>query len=511
MKDPRSIVAAKRDGRSLSQADVRAFVEGYTKGEVSDALAAAFLMACLLRGLDDDETLALTKAMVDSGDTLRFSGDASDAALPPTVDKHSTGGVADGVTLVFAPLAAALGLAVAKLSGRGLGHTGGTLDKLESIPGFRTDLSPEEIRRQVATSGCAVAAQTATLVPADGALYALRDATATVPSIPLIAASVMSKKLAVETDLILLDVKAGSGAFMKSPEDARALAERCLALAAGWGRKASAAVTDMSQPLGDAVGNALDVAETVALLRGETGGRLREAALLFAARALELTNGTDHDRRSRRRPPRSSRGSASSGSGRWSRRRAAILGWSTTPRASSRPLPFASRCSPIGAAPWRPSRPRRSASRAWTWEPAGCGRAIRSTRPSVSWCIRRSATGWRPGRPSGRCTREIARPRRRPGAASSRRWTSSTVRSSLRRSSTRGCDSGGDGMGNFSVLGLKLAAYMLASLFVGMTLREYTRARAVAGSATPPRACGAASRSGRSSGSSRSGAASSRR
>ncbi len=293
--DLRSIVAAKRDGRSLSQADVRAFVEGYTKGEVSDALAAAFLMACLLRGLDDDETLALTKAMVDSGDTLRFSGDASDAALPPTVDKHSTGGVADGVTLVFAPLAAALGLAVAKLSGRGLGHTGGTLDKLESIPGFRTDLSPEEIRRQVADVGCAVAAQTATLVPADGALYALRDATATVPSIPLIAASVMSKKLAVETDLILLDVKAGSGAFMKSPEDARALAERCLALASGWGRKASAAVTDMSQPLGDAVGNALDVAETVALLRGETGGRLREAALLFAARALELTHGTDHE------------------------------------------------------------------------------------------------------------------------------------------------------------------------------------------------------------------------
>ena len=293
--DLRSIVAAKRDGKSLSQADVRAFVEGYTRGEVSDALAAAFLMACLLRGLDDDETLALTMAMVDSGDTLRFSGDAPDAAVPPTVDKHSTGGVADGVTLVFAPLAAALGLAVAKLSGRGLGHTGGTLDKLESIPGFRTDLSPEEIQRQVADVGCAVAAQSATLVPADGALYALRDATATVPSIPLIAASVMSKKLAVGTDLILLDVKTGSGAFMKTPEDARALAERCLALASGWGRKASAAVTDMSQPLGDAVGNALDVVETVALLKGETGGRLREAALLFAARALELTNGTDHD------------------------------------------------------------------------------------------------------------------------------------------------------------------------------------------------------------------------
>jgi pyrimidine-nucleoside phosphorylase len=294
VRDPREIVAAKRDGRSLSEGDIQAFVEGYTEGEVSDALAAAFLMACLLRGLDDDETLALTKTMVASGDTLRFSGEASGPGLPPIVDKHSTGGVADGVTLVFAPLAAALGLAVAKLSGRGLGHTGGTLDKLESIPGFRTDLSPEEIRRQVREVGCAVAAQSPTLVPADGALYALRDATATVPSIPLIA-SVMSKKLAVETDLILLDVKTGSGAFMKTPEDARALAERCLALASGWGRRASAAVTDMSQPLGDAVGNALDVAETVALLRGEVGGRLREAALLFAARALELTEGTRHD------------------------------------------------------------------------------------------------------------------------------------------------------------------------------------------------------------------------
>jgi pyrimidine-nucleoside phosphorylase len=285
VEDLRAVVAAKRDGRTLSDVEVGAFVDGYTKGEIPDALAAAFLMACVLRGLDAEETLALTRAMVESGDTLSFSGLGR-----ATVDKHSTGGVADGVTLVVAPLAAALGLAVAKLSGRGLGHTGGTLDKLESIPGFRTDLSPEEIRRQVEEVGCAVAAQSPNLVPADGALYALRDATATVQSVPLIAASVMSKKLAVETDLILLDVKTGSGAFMKTPEDARELAEACLALAAGWGRKASAAVTDMSQPLGDAVGNALDVAEAVALLRGESGGRLRELSVLFAGRALELTN-----------------------------------------------------------------------------------------------------------------------------------------------------------------------------------------------------------------------------
>src|ERR671924_1356445 len=288
MGDPRAIVASKRDGQTLTDEQIEAFVESFARGEISDALAAAFLMACLIRGLDADETLALTRAMVASGETVAFSGLAR-----PAVDKHSTGGVAGGVTLLFAPLGAALGLKVAKVSGRGLGHTGGTLDKLESIPGLRTDLSPEEIRAQVEDIGCAVAAQSSNLVPADGALYALRDATATVPSIPLIAASVMSKKLAVGTDLILLDVKAGSGAFMKTPEEARQLAEACLALAAGWGRRVSAAVTDMSQPLGDAVGNALDVAEAIVVLTGEEGGRLRELAVRFAAKALELTKGVD--------------------------------------------------------------------------------------------------------------------------------------------------------------------------------------------------------------------------
>src|SRR4029450_3437024 len=239
--------AAKRDGRTLPQDEVERLVLAYGTGEVDDGPVAAFLMAALLNGLDEGETLAMTRAMIASGDTVSF-GDLG----RPTVDKHSTGGVADGVTLVFAPLTAALGLAVAKLSGRGLGHTGGARDKRGSIPGLRTDLSPDEVRRQVEDVGCAVAAQSPTLVPADGALYALRDATATVPSIPLIAASVMSKKLAVETDLILLDVKAGSGAFMKTPDDAQELAEACLRLAEGWGRDANAAVTDMSQPLGDA-------------------------------------------------------------------------------------------------------------------------------------------------------------------------------------------------------------------------------------------------------------------
>jgi pyrimidine-nucleoside phosphorylase len=278
--DFRDVVAAKRDGAALSEEDIRAFVLAFARGEIPDYLAAAFLMAVFIRGMDSKETLALTAAMVESGAILPLRG-----VSRPKVDKHSTGGVADGVTLVFAPLAASLGLAVAKLSGRGLGHTGGTLDKLESIPGLRTDLSADELERQVENVGCAIAAQSSELVPADGALYALRDATATVPSVPLIAASVMSKKLAVESDLILLDVKAGSGAFMKTPEEADALAEACMELAGQSGREARAAVTDMSEPLGDAVGNALEVAEAVDTLRGDRGGRLAELALEFSVRA----------------------------------------------------------------------------------------------------------------------------------------------------------------------------------------------------------------------------------
>jgi pyrimidine-nucleoside phosphorylase len=288
--DVREVVARKRDGHRLGEEEIRALVLGYARQEVPDYVTSAFLMACFIRGLDADETLGLTRAMVDSGETLALGG-----VSRPKVDKHSTGGVADGVTLVFAPLAASLGLAVAKLSGRGLGHTGGTLDKLESIPGLRTDLSAEELEHQVDEVGCAVAAQTSELVPADGALYALRDATATVPSIPLIAASVMSKKLAVETDLIILDVKAGSGAFMKTVEDAGNLAGACVHLAAGWGRRARAAVTDMSQPLGDAVGNALDIAEAVGVLRGERTGRLAELTIVFAAAALVSLEGVSEE------------------------------------------------------------------------------------------------------------------------------------------------------------------------------------------------------------------------
>ncbi len=289
--DFREVVALKRDGHEIPTTELRAFVLGFAKGEVPDYLAAAFLMAAFLNGLTPAETADLTRAMVDSGATLPLAG-----VTRPKVDKHSTGGVSDGVTLVFAPLAASLGLAVAKLSGRGLGHTGGTLDKLESIPGFRVDLSPEELERQIEKVGCAVAGQTKELVPADGALYALRDATATVASVPLIAASVMSKKLAVGTDLILLDVKAGNGAFMKTPQEAGELAGACVELARSWGRPARAVVTDMSQPLGAAIGNALEVAECVALLKGEEAkGRLRELAVAFAAEALVVLESKDRD------------------------------------------------------------------------------------------------------------------------------------------------------------------------------------------------------------------------
>ena len=293
--DPRAVVEAKRDGRVLDGDDLRAFVLGFARGDVPDYLAAAFLMAAFLRGLDAAETSVLLRAMVDSGETLPL-----DAVDRPKVDKHSTGGVADTVTLVFAPLAASLGLAVAKLSGRGLGHTGGTLDKLEAIPGFRTDLAPDAFERQVAEIGCAVAAQSPALVPADGALYALRDATATVPSVPFIATSVMSKKLAIGTDLILLDVKAGSGAFMKTVDDARRLAETCIALGDGWGRATAAAVTDMSQPLGRAIGNALDVREAVEVLRGERDGRIRALAVRFASAAAARLLGIDEVEATRR-------------------------------------------------------------------------------------------------------------------------------------------------------------------------------------------------------------------
>ncbi|MDX1657955.1 MAG: thymidine phosphorylase [Nitriliruptorales bacterium] len=286
--DPPALIAQKRDGGELSRDQLGRFVRGYLDGAVAEEQMAAFLMAGILRGFSDAEAVALTEIYVASGDTVDLAG-----LTGPTVDKHSTGGVGDTTTLVVAPLLAACGRQVAKLSGRGLGHTGGTLDKLEAIPGFGVDLTPDQLRTQVEDVGVAVAAATADLVPADKRIYALRDVTATVPSPALIAASVMSKKIAGGADTVVLDVKTGGGAFMEDEGEAVSLAELCVHIGVAHGRATAALVTDMSQPLGRAVGNGLEVAEAVAVLRNEQHGRLRDCCLALASAALELTGEAD--------------------------------------------------------------------------------------------------------------------------------------------------------------------------------------------------------------------------
>jgi pyrimidine-nucleoside phosphorylase len=280
------LIRKKRKGRLLSDAEIGGFVRGVTEGLVPDYQTAAFLMAVCFAGLDDSETLSLTLNMAHSGETLDLSG------LPGvTADKHSTGGVGDKTTIILAPLAASCGLTVAKLSGRGLGHTGGTIDKLEAIPGFRTTLETEEFLDVVRKTGVCVASQSASLAPADRVLYELRDVTGTVESIPLIAASVMSKKLAAGAGCILLDVKCGSGAFMKTRSDAQKLADTMVTIGRGAGRSCDAVVSDMDTPLGFAVGNSMEVAESLDVLRGggpadlaESCLELMEGLLLLASR-----------------------------------------------------------------------------------------------------------------------------------------------------------------------------------------------------------------------------------
>ena len=277
------IIHAKRDGKAIPAAEIAALVDGFTRGEVPDYQMAAFCMAVFFRGMDDAEVRALTEAMLRSGDVVDLS-DVPGAK----VDKHSTGGVGDKVSLALAPLAAACGVKVPMISGRGLGHTGGTLDKLEAIPGFRVDLPVDRFRALVREVGACLVGQTERLAPADRKLYALRDVTATVESIPLIAASIMSKKLAEGIDALVLDVKVGSGAFMKRPDDARALARTLAAIGRGMGKKVSALLTAMDQPLGRAVGNALEVVETVELLRGGGPPDLREVTVELTAEMLVL-------------------------------------------------------------------------------------------------------------------------------------------------------------------------------------------------------------------------------
>ncbi len=272
------IITKKKLGYELTDEEISYFVRGYTDGEIPDYQISALLMAICLKGMSEEETLALTEAIRSSGETVDLSEFGT-----LTADKHSTGGVGDKTTLIVAPLAASLGCKVAKMSGRGLGHTGGTVDKLESIPGYRVSLSPEEFREQVRRVGVAVVSQSGNLTPADKKLYALRDVTATIDSIPLISSSIMGKKLASGASSIVLDVKCGSGAFLKSPEEAEALADCMVRLGRAYGKSTSALITNMDIPLGLAVGNALEVKEAIEVLRGTGPADLTEICVSLAA------------------------------------------------------------------------------------------------------------------------------------------------------------------------------------------------------------------------------------
>lgn len=279
-----AIIAKKRNGESLSREELTSVIQGYLDGTVPDYQVSALLMAICFQGMSEQETFDLTELMVESGDQLDLSSIAG-----VKVDKHSTGGVGDKTTLVVLPLAASCGVKIAKLSGRGLGHTGGTIDKLESISGFRCDLSEAAFMQQAQTLGLVLAGQTGDLVPADKKLYALRDVTATVDSIPLIAASVMSKKLASGADAIVLDVKCGSGAFMKTKEEAVELAKLLVKIGRNHGRPTSAFVTSMDRPLGRAVGNAIEVNEAIATLSGEGTTEFTEFCIELAAEMLRVS------------------------------------------------------------------------------------------------------------------------------------------------------------------------------------------------------------------------------
>ncbi|MBV9172285.1 MAG: thymidine phosphorylase, partial [Chloroflexi bacterium] len=284
------LVEKKRDGGTHSRDELEALVMGYVRGEVPDYQVAAWLMAVCCRGMQPDEATLLTQVMAGSGEQLDLSSIGR-----PVADKHSTGGVGDKTSLVVMPLVAACGVPVGKMSGRGLGFTGGTIDKLESFAGIRVDLSASEFVRQLREVGIVITGQSADLAPADGKLYALRDVTGTVPSLPLIASSIMSKKLAAGADVIVLDVKTGSGAFMREQEDARALARAMVEIGTAAGRRVAAVVSDMSQPLGRAVGNALEVAEALDTLSGEGPPEFQEFAVELASTIVELA--TDGSRK----------------------------------------------------------------------------------------------------------------------------------------------------------------------------------------------------------------------
>ena len=279
--NPCDIIRKKRFGGELNETEIRAFVDGVVDGSFADYQASALLMAICINGMSDRETLALTLAMAKSGETLDLSDIPGIKA-----DKHSTGGVGDPTSLVLVPLVAACGVKMAKMSGRGLGFTGGTLDKMESIPGMSIDLDVDAFKRQVTDIGCAIIGQTAELAPADKVLYALRDVTATVDCMPLVVSSILSKKLAAGCDVVVLDVKSGSGAIMDTPEKSRKLAEMMVRIGNLSGKRFSALITDMDQPLGNYIGNALEVEEAIDILAGRTEGALKDVALELGAHIL---------------------------------------------------------------------------------------------------------------------------------------------------------------------------------------------------------------------------------
>ncbi|MGN1418213.1 MAG: pyrimidine-nucleoside phosphorylase [Acutalibacteraceae bacterium] len=284
------IISHKRDGLELTKEEIEFFIDGYLNGDIKDYQASALLMAIYLNGMTDDETFCLTEKMAKSGDMLDLSEVGG-----VTADKHSTGGVGDKTTLIVAPVVASLGIKVAKMSGRGLGHTGGTVDKLEAIKGFNVSLSPEDFIKQVKEIGISVVGQSGNLAPADKKIYALRDATATVGSIALIASSIMSKKLAAGSDCIVLDVKAGSGAFMKTEEEAEILCEKMVSIGKQAGRKISALITDMDTPLGTHIGNTLEIEEAVKVLKGEIKNDLYKVSAELAANMVMLAMNVSYE------------------------------------------------------------------------------------------------------------------------------------------------------------------------------------------------------------------------